>query len=434
MIMKKIIIISILFSVLFIAWCSQSKCDKKNEYVCWADWRTYRSECFATEAWKVVEYIWKCKKDYKVVLRSCKDKKMKECIPTSEKLNIETTQSNLDLQNIFDITKIDFWSGNQSENIGDQKLKEIFNEIWYSNITDMKNEKDSFLYFKANNSASTESKTYDITIDLTYFDNQTNEIEEYIKNNRLKKVNEFFEWKIDPNVSLKDWDKIILRFLWAKQSKSTWDYIVLDEKFEYFFWNAGSYKIKSSVRFNKTKWIINIYYNDPEKIEEANNKYTFIDKTILFNEIEKEFSWLYWSDNSHWTFLLNHIQKNWMFSNKDNNIVTVFFSDFLFQMHPNYLGDIKNWSVQHWWKIVDDLNYYNYSKDNIKKNRWTNTSFNALYTDRLYKIFPEFQNICWEWQRVYLIWIYVNEDLVLQKHMKDFYQNYFLKKCNVSFY
>lgn len=287
-------------------------------------------------------------------------------------------------------------------------------------------------------------KIYDVSLDLTYFDWKSAtswEINKYLIENRLNRLESFFKWDNTQWLILHPWDKIILRFIWllsqnwvgtALNDKISLEYVCENEQTLYrlnnekFEWNSMRWKF--TYYYSLDKWF---GWNDKQNIE--GNSYTTLEG--LMWRINNEFYKRYGS-YSEWTYMLDHFV-NFMPSSYQDNYIVVVLSDFLFQLSPSDKKIIKNKYCSNWNNYCND-DLYEFNAWNISSKYIDWYFYKNVFTKYIFDNIPSINNLCklsdsWDKTIVYLLWVNAISWLSNQDKIKDFYSNYLLKNCNVYY-
>lgn len=293
---------------------------------------------------------------------------------------------------------------------------------------------------------------YDIIMDLTYFDNDPNLLD--IPKSRMNKVTSFLNWEIESKFKIHDWDEIIIRFIgtndyWLDKAnqilKGSVKIIFQDNKVKH-------YSIPIECVENKKKW--NIYVKlvpslitEIEKeLPDINSKISKLDKFTLLPQdtklyiadsnntlsqiIEKEFLERFNAKiYNQWSFILDLIRETWdLLWRKEektiNNVITVFFSDWQFQLHKNYkMGSIL------WGKYnIESLS--SFSPELFHKYEFNFSKFYIELTKDEY--WSELKQKCDSYNDLIFVWVNDVSDANFEKFSKEFYSE-MLPKCNISF-
>jgi len=355
---------------------------------------------------------------------SC-DERLEECGDTYENKNIDN------------ILKINDTVCDLTTNINSDKYEDIFvdfdnkkDKISSIELSEKNWIKDlSFTIEKNNNSEENKWNIFNIMFDLTYFSGNK-DVEKDVFENRKKILKDFitnwiWENKIDYN------DKINLFYIWTsdywEQSKWFKNHAITDKNNFLLKKNSnslsGKYNIKYSCDKNNRKRKLVMYYHSSGKEEvtiENNNSniQSVSDINSLESEVlkvieEKYNSWKY----NKWTYLLESLSKNKDFINKKESI-NILISDMFFQLHP----DMKKNKNLSW-------NSFDFNKENILKI-WENKDFTDFYENTIPKYLEE---KCNSWEKLYLFWIELSDNLDVKMNMKKYYKEKFFKWCEVDF-
>jgi len=185
---------------------------------------------------------------------------------------------------------------------------------------------------------------------------------------------------------------------------------------------SWSYKIVFDCEVNDRKNTLRVYYNSEWNLwntnESGNNIRQVSNIDILETELsdtvnEKYISWQY----NRGTFLLESLNKNNNFINGSWSI-NVLISDMFFQLHPT-MKENKNitWAS------------YDFTLDTIKKLE-SDSDFRNFYINSI----PDYLwDKCNNNEEVLIYGANLSDDLDTKRIMKEYYEDYFFKRCRVSF-
>lgn len=293
---------------------------------------------------------------------------------------------------------------------------------------------------------------YDIIMDLTYFDNDSNLLD--IPKSRINKVISFLNWEIDSQFKIHDWDEIIIRFIGTNEYWSDKANQILKWSVKIIFQDnkIKLYNIPIECVENKKKW--NIYVKlvpsliteIEKKLPDINSKISKLDNfTLLLQDtklyiadsnytlsqiIEKEFLERFNTKKyNQWSFILDLIRESWdlLWRKEDKtikNVITIFFSDGQFQLHKNY----KIWSTL--WNKYNIESLSSFSPELFHKYEYNFPNFFIELTKDEY--WSELKEKCDSYQELIFIWVNDVSDANFENFSKEFYSK-MLPKCNISF-
>lgn len=285
-------------------------------------------------------------------------------------------------------------------------------------------------------------KAYNISLDITYYDRHSGEkwkLNQYIMDNRIKKLKSFLDGDNSKNLKIKEGDKIKLSFIGTMKENNS--LANLKDVIEFYYKTPCISEdttftiIKDDVYINNIRWIIDYYYILWESIEKWENKSEVVkNMDELMEKISDEFFKRYWS-NSVWTYLLDHFNES-LDTNKVNQI-NIILSDFFFQLSDTDREVLKKRfctkGSDFCWNDT-----YEFNLNNVTTKYLDKYFFKNLFTKYIFEEFPSLKNLCplnseWEKMDVYLLWIDAIPGLSIQDKIKDYYSNYLLKNCNVYY-
>ena len=390
--------------------------------IMWALFLTWCGFTISEIGWETV---------YNVNVYKCSKNKISECGKTDRELQGKVKNINF-----------------TEEELGDFKIQNLRKEtqkaILWKDI-DLWNKWLMEINWREVSVSKTESscRTYDISLDLTYFDRATAaswEINKYLMKNRIERLKDFLKGNNDEWLVLENWDRIILRFIGLL--KHWWVGTKLADITELYLWQPclsekTNYIVEEDLwEINDMLWEIDYFYIlwDEEK-SEWDKAVSFENLDDLMKKIESEFYDRYWK-MSEWTYMLDHLLWNMPTIYKDNYI-TLILSDFLFQISPEDIKALKSKYCTKWSSFCNDA-IYEFSIDNISKSYKDKYFFKSLFTNYIFEQLPSLNNLCpkgenWEKMKVYLLWIDWIAWISIQDKIKDFYENYLLKNCKIFY-
>ena len=377
--------------------------------------------CNLNWIWTYTVNVWKCNKDRIVDCKKSSDRTFQWKIN-----NLQFTEDEL--------------SEFKIQNLSDENRKAILwkdTDLWNMWVIEVNWREVSV------SKIETSCRTYDVSIDLTYFDRATAaswEINKYLMVNRMERLKDFFKWNNDEWLKLENWDRIILRFIGLLKHWGVWT--KLADVTELYLWQPclaerANFTVKEDLwEINDMLWEINYIYIlwDEEKEEwESIDSYNNLDD--IMERIQKEFDERYWK-MSEWTYMLDHLLTSMPTTYKENYI-TVILSDFLFQISPEDTAALKRKYCTKWSNFCND-SIYQFSIDNISKSYIDGYFFKSLFTKYIFDQLPSLKNLCpisdnWEKMKIYLLGIEWISWISIQDKIKDFYSNYLLKNCKIFY-
>ena len=318
-----------------------------------------------------------------------------------------------------------------------EQIAKLDSELWKENW------KFEFEWNKVIISKNLQScKTFDISLDITYYDWhswENGELNKYIMDNRIAKLRSFLEWENSSNIKINEWDKINLRFIWTmKENDSQANLKDLTEL--YYIKPCTSEEItytiwEDDVEINNMRGEISYYYIvDKESQKEELNKTTVKNMDDLIKKVSDEFYKRYWS-MSVWTYLLDHLNESLDTYKEDQTNIII--SDFFFQLSDSDMDVLKKKYCNKWWDFCSK-EIYQFSLNNITNKYLDKYFFKNLFTKYIFEEIPSLNNLCpknedWKKIEVYLLWIDSIPWLTIQDKIKDYYSNYLLKNCDVKY-